>query len=461
MQNSESEKTLDNLTTEANLPAKSSDASFEPTTIVLAKVKGYPPWPAMILDESLLPEYIAVKKPKKVKQPAKRKNAKPIEILPVRFFSDDTYIWIKNTDLKILNDETIQMYIDKHQTSKRKDNLLFEAYKLASNPPDMELFVEYGSKGKKAVKKKLEEDDDLEIDMVDDLEEEGLEDEEEPEESVDEDFEASSRKRRKTNSTTLKKKTSGPKTKARAKGKVKTNGKIKEEISDPAEEGYDSDWGLSGLTYDYEDGNYIFEDEDKQSDFTSEFPSVAEIQEKYNRYQKQFNEINSKLSTCLLIEEDVKEGEVLNYLKKLKSIKGLPKSIFLKSRLFKLLILLIRKPVESFPYKRIRTEVEGILRSWFDLSVDTLTLEELNRVNEELNNMNKSQTESQEPENREGSVIEETKKEESVSLTQGTGTLHNEHHSQVNNSEADGEDSKPTIDNAKPLNEEPSMVNGN
>ena len=43
------------------LPLYLSMSEYQPTSIVLAKVKGYPAWPAMVLDESLLPEHISNK----------------------------------------------------------------------------------------------------------------------------------------------------------------------------------------------------------------------------------------------------------------------------------------------------------------------------------------------------------------------------------------------------------------
>lgn len=51
------------------LPLYLSMSEYQPTSIVLAKVKGYPAWPAMVLDESLLPEHISNKKPKSKTNP--------------------------------------------------------------------------------------------------------------------------------------------------------------------------------------------------------------------------------------------------------------------------------------------------------------------------------------------------------------------------------------------------------
>lgn len=102
-------------------------SEYQPTSIVLAKVKGYPAWPAMVLDESLLPEHISNKKPKSKTNPPTSISSptpqspskkKPSIIVPVRFFSDDTYIWINTNDLKPLTKQMIQDYFS---TSSKKE----------------------------------------------------------------------------------------------------------------------------------------------------------------------------------------------------------------------------------------------------------------------------------------------------------------------------------------------------
>ena len=141
-------------------------SEYQPTSIVLAKVKGYPAWPAMVLDESLLPEHISNKT--KIENQSSNINfishstisieKKPSIIVPVRFFSDDTYIWINTNDLKPLTKQMIQDYFS--TSSKRKiDNLLQTAYELANDPPEMGLFIEYGSKGAPPTPPPMEEED--------------------------------------------------------------------------------------------------------------------------------------------------------------------------------------------------------------------------------------------------------------------------------------------------------------
>ena len=102
-------------------------SEYQPTSIVLAKVKGYPAWPAMVLDESLLPEHIS-NKTKIENQSLQHQfhlplhnsiEKKPSIIVPVRFFSDDTYIWINTNDLKPLTKQMIQDYFS---TSSKKKN---------------------------------------------------------------------------------------------------------------------------------------------------------------------------------------------------------------------------------------------------------------------------------------------------------------------------------------------------
>ena len=107
-----------------------SDDQFPPTTVVLAKVKGYPAWPAMVLEESKLPDHILSKKPKTKSSSSlttpssrKKKSTIPAHILPVRFFSDDTYIWINTHDIKLLTKDAIQNFFTDSNKKRRRDNL--------------------------------------------------------------------------------------------------------------------------------------------------------------------------------------------------------------------------------------------------------------------------------------------------------------------------------------------------
>lgn len=352
-----------------------NDNPYTPKSIVLAKVKGYPPWPAMILEETMLPENILSKKPKSVKQPPKRKLSKPISILPVRFFSDDTYIWIKSNEVKTLNHEMINLFLQNDK--KRKDNLLQTAYELANDPPDMELFIKWGSKGEPVEVPYVPEDEELEEEEeAEEIEEEELEEEEEEED----DYEEPSRKKQKKNTKQPKSKKKTTK-KQPAKKETKSTVTPKSKPVDPREEGYDSDWGLDGVKhYNYDEGNYIFDKEKDQIKFETEFPSAASLSDSLTKYHNQFDKLDILL-TDQLLSDSINEAEILQNLKKLDGL-TLPKSVYTKSKALKSLILTLRRPSERFPYPKIKKEVKKLVRKWSDLDIEENTIEDLEMVEE-------------------------------------------------------------------------------
>lgn len=351
--------------------SQSNSDEYSPKSIVLAKVKGYPPWPAMILEESLLPENIRSKKPKSVKQPAKRKLSKPVVILPVRFFSDDTYIWIKSNEIKPLTSEVINQFLGNDK--KRKDKLLQFAYELANDPPDMELFIKWGSKGEPAeipyvAEEEMEEEPEDEIEDDMDLEEE--EEEEDYEEPATKKQKKSNKSAKATSAKSSKSKLA--KTKAKAPPKEKT---------DPREEGYDSDWGLDEVKhYNYDEGNYIFDNEKEQIKFEEEFPAASTVMDELAKHHGQFDKLDMAL-TRQLLEEPIEEQDILQNIRKIKDLR-LPKTVVAKSKVLKTFILTLRKPVEHFPHTKIKNEVRKIVLKWVDLTVDENNLQEMQALEE-------------------------------------------------------------------------------
>lgn len=210
--------------------------SYLPTAIVLAKVKGYPAWPAMVLDESLLPSHILSKQPKSKSSTTSTTIKK---IVPVRFFSDDTYIWININDLKPLSKEDIQKYFDNSNLKRKIDQLLHTAYELANDPPDMKQFIQYGSKGVPEVISDEEDDEILSI----------------PAKRKKQQIQSPKKKPTKE-ITKVKKET--PKAKPKAPPKPKAKPK-------PIVEEFDNDWGLDDFNkYDKASGNYIYNTEEEQ-----------------------------------------------------------------------------------------------------------------------------------------------------------------------------------------------------
>lgn len=343
-----------------------TEETLSPTSIVLAKVKGYPPWPAMVLDENLLPQNIIDKRPKSVHpKRSKRSRGKPITILPVRFFSDDTYIWIKDSDLKTMTTEMIDTHLNSDK--KRKDKLLEKAYQLAKSPPDMEEFVKWGSRGPPKDKKVESEtstdygyvEDDFVV--ADDVEDEDVEESEEEEDEEDE--EVVFGRRRKKQKTAKKEK------------KEKKNKKAKQ---DKNELGYDSDWGLDDEEVGEDD--YIFDGEE-QEQFEKKFPKAADLTERLQEAQDEFNGVNFEI-TLLLLEDNINEKEVIKALAPVKKM-DIPYTLLGKSSLFKALVLTARKPQDAFPYPKLKKEINKILELRFGMQVDENTPEMMEKEEKE------------------------------------------------------------------------------
>ncbi|RLV92515.1 ISWI one complex protein 4 [Spathaspora sp. JA1] len=345
---------------------------FPPTTIVLAKVKGYPAWPAMVLDEAALPDHILAKRPKTKStattttaisansSPKKKSNVAPALILPVRFFSDDTYIWINSHDIKLLSRDSIEEYFSSSSKKRRRDNLLETAYQLASDPPDMELFIKYGSRAAPP-------------------------EEEEEEEQVQNVQEAQKPPRKKPGPK--------PKPKPEPKPRGKPGPKPKEKKPDPkklaAEKKkqeekkllaeYDSDWGLEDLNvYDLKTGDYIFETEQKQESFFDQIPDATTIQNDLTKISNKFQKLEDKLVELLLSENDINQDVIIGQLSLLENmLNQLPKTVIYKSKLLRVLILTKRKPAEIFGHDQIKQKIDKILKK-LDLAVRENTESELN-----------------------------------------------------------------------------------
>ncbi|PSK40660.1 hypothetical protein C7M61_000308 [Candidozyma pseudohaemuli] len=326
------------------------ELGLAPRTIVLAKVKGYRAWPAMVLDEEILPDNIKKLKPKSVKQ---QKKTLPTILVPVRFFSDDTYIWIRNHDLKVLLDNDIQLFLDKHSTAgKKKDELLVFAYELAQNPPDMNEFNLWGSRGPPDL------------------------DPEPPQKKL----------KLKLN---LKPKDKKGKKQAPAKPKTPKKPKVEryssyeeyekdlENASEPENDEYGSDWGLNDSVFDFETGDYVFDDEKEQNAFVSEFPTSAELQENSAYYNEQFEIIFQKVAPALLDGEISNENTINKELRAAgKLAQEAPLAVFTKSPLYRSLLVAAHKPEEKLPSKSVKSTIANLLKN-FSLETCTLTMEDL------------------------------------------------------------------------------------
>ncbi|KAI5959717.1 uncharacterized protein KGF55_004949 [Candida pseudojiufengensis] len=312
---------------------------YPASSIVLAKVKGYPAWPAMVLEESLLPDHIFAKKPKFKSQSSESEPT----VLPIKFFNDDTYFWMKTNDLKPLSKDDIAIHFAQSSQKRRKDNVLETAFEMASNPLDMETFIKFGSHGEPS-----EEDFDIFEDTIE--------------------VKAPPKKKQKTSTTTTTKK--HPKLKIILKKDPK-----KEQLVREKEEErklmleYDSDWGIDDFNkYDKLEGNYIYETKQKQQDLFSKIPDSQELIEIYNEALERYKTLEFKFLSDYLIDES--ESESINYKSLQKDLKEfdkmideIPKSIITKSKILRLLILNQRKsPLEEKDAIQFYKNVEKVLK---------------------------------------------------------------------------------------------------
>ncbi|OBA20678.1 Tudor/PWWP/MBT [Metschnikowia bicuspidata var. bicuspidata NRRL YB-4993] len=322
--------------------------NLEPTTIVLAKVKGYRAWPAMVMDEAILPENIRKVKPKSIR--LARKPTKPVIVVPVRFFSDDTYIWIKSCDLKVLPAADIEAFLVKRANAKKHDTLI-DAYKLAQDPPDMREFNTWGSRGPPQHSESAEESD-----IGDDLEPTGPEP-------------------KKLKLTIKLKKPSSSASRSKASGKLQgpkngANGAKKEPVSEEstppsdALEGFDSDWGLEEAEYDIQGGNYIFDDEQQQKEFSELFPRAADLYLTLEQFEEIFRDFHQALSPGLLLGEIDNEKKVVGKLRELERLiikSDTPMIAFTKSPLFRVLLLTMHRPADRFAHQAVRDAIQQVL----------------------------------------------------------------------------------------------------
>lgn len=115
--------------------------SFNPGMVVLAKLKGFPAWPAMILDETNLPPNVLGVKPKSSSSKNRRKSSAADDgmLWPVRFFVDNNHMWASRSELKVLSSNEAQEYVENPKS--KRDKTLVQAYRMAVEPPSLEDFV--------------------------------------------------------------------------------------------------------------------------------------------------------------------------------------------------------------------------------------------------------------------------------------------------------------------------------
>ncbi|RDX55244.1 hypothetical protein OH76DRAFT_880528 [Lentinus brumalis] len=101
--------------------------SYEVRDVVLAKVRGFPPWPGMIVDPDTVPNSVAKERPN-----AKTKKG---NWYCVRFFPAGDYAWLVPKDISRLQQHEIEAYVNE---PFKKNGDLLKGYRIALNPAEWE-----------------------------------------------------------------------------------------------------------------------------------------------------------------------------------------------------------------------------------------------------------------------------------------------------------------------------------
>ncbi|KAF8625302.1 hypothetical protein AX15_005435 [Amanita polypyramis BW_CC] len=129
-------------------------SSYETRDVVLGKVRGYPPWPGMVVDPATVPPAVAKERP----------SSKKATFYCVRFFPTGDYAWLVAKDISKLQPHEIESYIN--EPFKRSGDLL-QGYRIALDPTKWEQEVE--AAGQVAVEEEANaEIDELESERDDD-----------------------------------------------------------------------------------------------------------------------------------------------------------------------------------------------------------------------------------------------------------------------------------------------------
>ncbi|PFH53662.1 hypothetical protein AMATHDRAFT_900 [Amanita thiersii Skay4041] len=96
-------------------------SSYTPREIVLGKVRGYPPWPGMVVDSEAVPAHVAKERP----------TNKKAHFYCVRFFPTGEFAWLVAKDISKLQTHEIQSYINEPY---KKSGDLLQGYRIALDP---------------------------------------------------------------------------------------------------------------------------------------------------------------------------------------------------------------------------------------------------------------------------------------------------------------------------------------
>lgn len=129
-------------------------SSYEFRDVVLGKVRGYPPWPGMVIDPETVPPSVSKERP----------SNKKAAFYCVRFFPTGDYAWLVAKDISKLQPHEIESYINEPH---KKSGDLLQGYRIALEPTKWEKEIE--AAGQMAIEEEANaEIDELESEHDDD-----------------------------------------------------------------------------------------------------------------------------------------------------------------------------------------------------------------------------------------------------------------------------------------------------
>ncbi|EKM75299.1 hypothetical protein AGABI1DRAFT_116494 [Agaricus bisporus var. burnettii JB137-S8] len=113
------------MSTKKASKSEKESATYETRDIVLGKVRGYPPWPGMVVDPDSVPPLVRKERP----------TTKKTQFYCVRFFPTGDFAWLVAKDISKLQNREIQSYIN--EPNKKSGDLL-QGYRIALDPTKWE-----------------------------------------------------------------------------------------------------------------------------------------------------------------------------------------------------------------------------------------------------------------------------------------------------------------------------------
>ncbi|KAF1992624.1 hypothetical protein K402DRAFT_409341 [Aulographum hederae CBS 113979] len=120
----------------------------QPGEYWMVRMKGHPPWPAIICDEPMLPESLLIKRPVSAAHPDGSyrqdfleggKNARDRRY-PVMFLGTNEFAWQVNTDISPIDMDEIKEAIEAGEGNWKKTKALFNAYEVAAEEHPLQYF---------------------------------------------------------------------------------------------------------------------------------------------------------------------------------------------------------------------------------------------------------------------------------------------------------------------------------